>query len=369
VWKAKGLGVGFSTPSIASGRIFSMGNIGKDECVMALDLAHEGRILWSKAIGPVRANGGGYPGPRCTPTVDGDCLYALGINGDLVCLDVATGNQRWHKDLVKEFGGKMMSMWGFSESPLVDGEKLVCTPGGRAASIVALNKHTGDVIWKSVVPQGDHAGYSSVVVAEVDGLRQYVQLLGQGVVGVDAKDGRFLWRYNRMANHVANIPTPIVRDNYVFCSTAYNGGSALLRLERNGDTVSAKEVYYLAGNVLQNHHGGLVLVGDYIYGGHGHNKGAPVCIKFLTGEVVWKKDPGPGDGSAAVLFADGELYFRFQNGLLALIEATPAGYHEKGRFMLPDRSGSPSWPHPVIAHGQLFVRDQDTLLCYDVTQH
>jgi outer membrane protein assembly factor BamB len=368
LWKTVGLGIGFTTPSIAQGRIFTMGNIDQDESVMALDEHNQGKLLWSTVIGPVRSNGKGYPGPRCTPTVDGNFIYALGLNGDLDCLEAATGKIHWHKDLVKDFGGRMMSGWGFSESPLVDGDTVICTPGGSSATLVALNKQTGDVVWKAGIPNAGGAGYSSIVIADVDGLKQYVQLLGKEVVGVDARDGRFLWKYARVANKVANIPTPIVHGNLIFCSTGYEAGSALLRLVRSGEDIKVEEVYFLSAKVLQNHHGGLVLVGDYIYGGHGHNRGEPICVKLENAEVTWKASP-IGEGSAAVLYADGDLYLRYQNGVMALVEASPTAYKLVSRFNLPDNSGQPSWPHPVIAHGHLYIRDQDTLLCFDVKHH
>jgi outer membrane protein assembly factor BamB len=363
------LGVGFSTPSISDGRIFAMGNIDQDECVLALDDNHDGKSLWTTPIGKVRSNGGDEPGPRCTPTVNGDLVFALGMNGDLVCLETATGKERWHKDLVKDFGGKMMSIWAYSESPLVDGDRVICTPGGARATMVALNKRTGDVLWQAKVPGGDGAGYASIVIANVGGIKQYVQLMQKGLVGIEADTGKFLWRYNRVANRVANIDTPIVQGDLIFSSTSYNAGSALIHLKRVDDGIKVEEVYFLPGNVFQNHHGGVVLVNGYIYGGHGQNNGAPTCINFKTGEVAWKKDHGPGTGSAAVLYADGELYFRYQNGVMALIDATPEGYRERSHFTLPDQSGQPSWPHPVISHGRLYIRDQDTLLCFDVTQH
>jgi outer membrane protein assembly factor BamB len=369
LWKATGLGQGYSTPSIAAGRIYTMGNVDNNECVMALDDAVAGKIIWSTPIGAVRSDGGGMPGPRSTPTVDGDLVFALGMNGDLVCLESATGKPRWHVDLVKDFGGEMMSQWAFCESPLVDGDRLVCTPGGKDATMVALDKQTGSVIWKAEVPSGDKAGYSSIVIADVDGIKQYVQLTGKGLIGIDAASGKFLWRYNRMANRVANISTPIVRGNLVFCSTSYGAGSALVRLERVKDGIEAHEIYFLPGKIFENHHGGVVLVGDYLYGGHGRNLGVPVCIEFATGKVMWRHEKPAGTRSAAVLYADGEVYFRYENGVLALVDASPAGYHERARFKLPDNSGKPSWPHPVIANGKLYIRDQDTLLCFDVKKH
>ncbi len=368
VWTAHHLGGGYSTPSIAAGRVFGMSFQGDDEVVWALD-EQTGHPIWTTRIAAANRHIGYGEGPRSTPTVDGEQLFALGVDGDLACLDAASGHPRWHRNLVRDFGGHMMSGWGYSESPLVDGDRLICTPGGRDATLAALDKHTGEVVWKSQVPGGDGAAYASVVVSEACGVRQYVQLLGQGVVGVRAADGQFLWRYNRIANRTANIPTPIVRGDLVFCSTGYGAGSALLRLVKSDDGIRAEEVYFLPGRVLQNHHGGLVLVGDYLYGGHGHNAGAPVCVEFKTGKVVWKKDRAPGGGSAAVLYADGELYFRYQDGRMVLVDATPKGYRERGRFSLPENSHMPSWPHPVIANGRLFIRDQDNLLCFDVTKH
>jgi hypothetical protein len=171
--------------------------------------------------------------------------------------------------------------------------------------------------------------------------------------------------YNRIANDTANIPTPIAKDDYVFCSTGYNTGAALLKLEKTDDGVTANEVYFLRSDTLQNHHGGMVLLGDHIYCGRGHNNGFPICVELQTGRVAWEKGRGPGSGSAAVVAADGHLYFRYDNGVMALIEATPDRYVEKGTFKIPD-CRDPSWPHPVVAGGKLYLREQDALLCYSL---
>jgi outer membrane protein assembly factor BamB len=371
VWQTKDLGGGYSTPSVAAGRIFGMGARGGDEYVWSLDEA-TGRQLWSVRVRsqPAKVNYG--EGPRCTPTVDGDKVYAVGVSGDLVCLRVEDGKEVWRRNYAKDFQGKMMSGWGYSESPLVDGDKLICTPGGDAAALVALDKNTGELVWKAAVPRAGGSGYASIVVADVAGIRQYIQLLGQsgGVVGVSAQDGKLLWRYNRVANGTANIPTPIIHENYVFSATGYGKGSALLKLEPDGDGgIKAQEVYFLTGSQFQNTHGGMVRVGDYIYGGHGHNQGEPTCLEFKTGKIVWRGQPA-GSGSAAVLYADGCIYFRYQNGVMALVEATPTGYHPISTFKQRDlNSGKPCWPHPIIANGKLYIRDQDVLLCYDVKQH
>jgi hypothetical protein len=231
----------------------------------------------------------------------------------------------------------MMSMWRFSESPLVDGDRLVVTPGAKAAALVALNKMTGGEIWRAALPASigpkgaDGAGYSSAVISNGAGVKQYVQLMGRGLLGIRATDGKVLWHYNRVANNVANISTPVVNDDYVFASSAYQTGSALIKLSKSGDGVDATEVYFLPPTQLQSHHGGFVLVGDHIYGGHGHRQGFPFSLHMLTG--TFKFGPNlrnAGQGSAAVTYADGRLYYRYENGKVLLIEATPEAYREHG---------------------------------------
>jgi outer membrane protein assembly factor BamB len=375
LWKMTGVGTGYSSLSIADGRFFTMGDRGPRRAaaqfVMAYDLKTR-KELWATRAG--RPHRGGEPGPRCTPTVDGNLLYTVGPHGTVTCLESATGKVRWQKNFVSDFGGKMSTMWKFSESPLVDGEKLVCTPGGREATIVALDKKTGETIWKCAVPDLGRRGrygaaYSSIVVAETDGIRQYVQLLGNGLVGVAAKDGRFLWGYNRIANRVANVPTPVVRGNYVFCTTSYGTGAVLLKLTRQGDGVKAREVYFLRPNVFENIHGGVVLVGDHIYAAKGHKYShEPICIEFLTGKVVWKAPQALGRLSATTLYADGHLYFRYENGVMALVEATPDGYRLKSTWKPASRGRGPTWAHPVIHDGKLYLRHADILACYDIRQ-
>ena len=370
LWEITGLGPGYSSMAIVDGRLYTMGDITLDsekaQCVLAYDLNTRERV-WAAKVGPQHSDGG----PRCTPTINDGLVYAIGTSGDLVCLDAKTGNKRFSINLEKDLGGKNPG-WKYSESPLIDGNKLLCTPGGRNDAMAALDKKTGNVIWKCSMPDiggkgKDEAGYSSIVVTEASGIRQYVQLTNKGLIGVAAKDGKFLWGYSRIANNVANIPTPIVYGNYIFCSTAYGTGSALLELAATGDGIEAKEIYFLKANTLQNHHGGLVRVGDYIYGGHGHGKGAPTCIEVMTGKVMWQADQ-PGGGSAAVLYADGNLYFRYEDDTMALIEANPEKYNLISKFKLPKQPGmdNPGWSHLVIVDGKLYVRHSDVLLVYDI---
>lgn len=364
-WQAKGLGSGYSSLAISGGRIFTMGRKGRRAKIVAMN-AGDGSILWETAVG------GGNP--NCTPTIDGNRVYALGRNGNLVCVNAETGQEIWRTSYQKDFGGRMMSHWGYSESPLIDGDRLICTPGANDAIIAALDKKTGKTIWKATQPAdigdrgGNGAAYSSVVVSKGGGVKQYVQLTGRGIISVAAKDGRTLWSYNKIANGTANIPTPIVKGDYIFCSSGYSqGGAALLKLTpSNGGGVEVEEVYYRSSRELQNHHGGMILLGDHVYMGHGHNKGFPTCVEMMTGEIAWGKQiRGPGSGSAAIVYADGNFYFRYQDGIMALIEATPKEYRLVSSFKLASVKGQ-SWPHPVIAGGRLFLRDQDVLMCYDI---
>jgi outer membrane protein assembly factor BamB len=364
--KGKNVGTGYASIVIAGGCIYTLGDRDKQGCVICLDEA-TGKVLWVTPFCQPYGN----DGPRSTPTVAGKRLYGLSPHGDLVCVDTEQGSILWQKNLKKDFQGHMMSGWNYSESPLVDDGKLICTPGGLHAALVALNKETGETLWECKAPKDSGAGYASVVVAEVGGVRQYITLMGRelGLVGVDAKTGKFLWNYSKIANGTANIPTAIVEGDHVFASTAYGTGAALLQLVPTGNGgIDANEVYFLKAKTLQNHHGGMIRLGDYVYGGHDHNKGFPFCLEMKTGKMMWGPERGPGDGSAAVLYADGHLYFRYQDNTMALIEATPKGYNLKSSFRLPQGTSNPGWQHPVIHQGKLFIRANDQLYCYDIKQ-
>lgn len=368
-FKASGLGAGLSSVAVVGDRVYTLGDKGGEQHVLALS-RKDGRLLWSARVGAAWDDE--YGGPRSTPVVDGELLYALGSHGDLVCLESATGKERWRKNLEKDYGGRVMTVWKWAESPLVDGERLVFTPGGPWAAMVAVDKRTGKSIWETeevpnLGPNGrDGAGYSSIVISTGAGVKQYVQLMGRGLVGIRAADGKFLWGYNKIANNVANIPTPLVRGNLVFASTGYQTGAALLELQKDGEGVRATERYFLPSTTFQNHHGGMVLVGDHVYAGHGHNKGFPICLDLASGKVAWGGDiRNAGTGSAAVMYADGHVYYRYQNGVIVMVEATPQGYKEKGALTIPGVR-NPSWPHLVVADGRLYVREQDTLYVYDV---
>ncbi len=372
LWKATGLGGGYSTPSIAHGRIYLLGTRDGKEQAIALDV-RDGKELWAAEVGPIAREGPpSYPGPRSTPTVDGDHLCVLGSDGDLLWMDTA-GKIVWRKNLGKDFDG-VRGRWAYAESPLIDGDVLICTPGGEKATLVALNKNNGELIWKASVPSAgaaagcqlprNAAAYSSPITATVGGVKQCIQFLTGCLVGVSAKDGKLLWLYEGIKG-ITNCTTPLFHDDCVFVSAAGRGrtpttGGALVKLTATGDGVTAKEVYH--NQDLANHHGGVVRVGEYLYG---TNANSLVCIDFKTGETKWQ-NRSVGKGSIAA--GNGRLYVRSEDGPIALVEATPGEYNESSRFEQPDRSAKKAWPHPVIADGRLYLHDQGALLCFDVKQ-
>ncbi len=357
LWKATGLGEGFSTVAIAGDRIFTTGEKGREGYVHALAL-DGGKILWSTKLGKAGAPGwGSYTGPRGTPTVDGDMLYVMGQYGELLCLKVSDGAKVWEKHMVDDFAGKRPS-WGFSESVLVDGDQIVVTPGGRKGAIVALNKKTGALLWQTK-DFTDPAHYSSIVCRTIAGAKQYVQLTPASVVGV-SPDGAVLWRAARKGK-TAVIPTPVIQGDKVYVTSGYRAGCNLFEITRSDGKFQARQVY--AERSMSDHHGGAVRVGDYVYG-HCDSKGW-VCQELATGQLKWTEKKQVGKGS--LVYADGHLVLRSETkGTVALIKATPEGFALMGRFVQPGFGKPKTWPHPVIAGKKLYLRDQDLLLCYDV---
>jgi len=363
LWKLEGLGKGLSNIAIAGGRLFTMGERENKQYALCYDLAGR-KELWAVEVGTKYEYG-----PLSTPTVDGERVYVLSTDGKVFCLAVSDGKVLWQRDLVKEFGGKMMCVWKYSESLLVDGERLICTPGGPKAMMAALDKTTGGTLWQCEMPSigdlgADGAGYSSPVVAEIAGVRQYVNIVGRGAIGVEASTGKFLWGYNRIACKIANITHPVVHGDFVFVTNSYNTGSALLRVKREDATWKTEEVYFLARRKFENHHGGVVVVNGAVYGGSGLDRGEPTCVDFATGRIHWKAK-APSSGSASILYANGDLVFRYDRGLVVLAEATPREFRVKGKFQAPTGEG-PAWVHPVVHDGKLYLRHSDLLLCYDL---
>jgi outer membrane protein assembly factor BamB len=364
LWTFKDAGIGYSGPAIVGDRLYSMGADDENEYVFALDVKN-GEKIWSCEIGKRFKNPYG-DGPRGTPTVDGDRLYALGGQGSLVCIDLKSGRKRWSLSMQKDLGGQMMSGWGYSESPLVDGDKLICTPGGSKGTLAALDKNTGKVTWRSEATH--NAAYSSVVVAEIGGIHQYVQLTGDGVFGAAAKDGKTLWENPLGGCRTATIPTPIVQGDHVFVTSGYDNSKAgLLHLTATNGKFTAKEVY--SGRTLVNKHGGVVLVNGVLYG-NTQSEGPWVAMDFLTGKKLgWN---GRNLLIGSITYADDRLYLYSENdGTAVLLEPNPKQWKEAGRFKIPQetqvkRGSGHIWTHPVVANGRLYLRDQDLIFCYDV---
>lgn len=381
-WRAAGAGVGYSALTVIDGRIYTLGDLIDVESVetgqYALAFSEaDGSPIWQTRVGGIHEDE--RPGARSTPTYDDGHLFFETTDGDVICLKAEDGAEVWRRSLIEDFDGYLMKAmgsyeWRSSESPLVDDGKVIVTPGHIAAMLVALDKKTGEIVWQT---QGgrigrvgaDGAGYSSPVVSHAAGVKQYVTLVGRGLIGVEAESGRMLWGYNPVASDIANIATPVVRGDYVFGTSGYGTGAGLVKIQKveaeEGDRLAAEEVYFLEANVFQNHHGGVILHGDTLYTGTGHNKGFPLAVDFLTGKVKWGPERNAGADSAAIVYADGRIYFRYRDGRMILVEAKPEGYREHGTFVIPDVKMQ-SWSLPTIANGRLLLREQDDLFSYDI---
>ncbi len=384
VWKVDHIGLGYSSMTVRGDRLFTQGNIDGQGFMLCLN-AKDGAILW-KTHPPTESEEykhGKGDGARGTPTLDGDLLFTIGGGGDVTCLDANSGSVVWSKHLMKDFGGSRPG-WGFSESPLVDGERLIVTPGGPEGCVVALDKRNGNVIWRSSDAK-DKAHYCSAIAIESHGVRQILQFTGGSgkkggsrrdneskeksdsvadpneipprVIALDAATGQVLWSYDKAANGTANVATPIFHEDKVFSSSAYGVGGGLVKLGKNNAGFTAEEVYF--DKKMANHHGGIVLVDGYLFG---FGSGGLICMKFDTGEIAWQ---ARSVSKGSLVYADGFLYCYGEKNEMALVEANPVEYIEKGRFEVPT-GDYPTWAHPVVANGRLYLRDMQQLTCYDV---
>jgi hypothetical protein len=381
VWTFDKAGVGYSGPAIAGDRLYMAGGRGDSEFIFALDLAGQPKEVWATRIGPIfQWKGNNWNmGPNVTPTVDGNRVYVLGGFGDLVCVETETGKELWRVNLPRDLGGEVNPIgggleepsplgWGYSSSPLVDGDRLIVVPGGKKGLIAALDKKSGKLLWQSAEVQ-DQASYSSPIIIDVGGVRQIVQVVNSGIVGVSAKDGKRLWAYHRQpAYDDVVISSPIAADGLVFASVGFQQGCDLIRVLGQGNEFRAEMVY--SNKAIENRDGGLILHEGHLYG-HSENRGW-CCVEMKTGKVKWEEKRKLGRG--VVSFADGHLICCAEmGGAVALVAATPAGWTEKGRFKLPRestqrRQSGGIWTHPVIAHGKLYLRDQELLFCFDLTK-
>jgi outer membrane protein assembly factor BamB len=364
LWNVTDAGAGYSTPAVVGERLYLLENEGLEKESVVARAVKDGKKIWSSRVGNVGnpKQKPSFPAARSTPTVEGAFVYALGSDGDLACLDLASGKIGWQKNLRADFGGKP-GEWAYSESPLVDGNAVVCTPGGAQATLLALNKKNGEVIWKSALPEGDRAAFASAIVIETGGLKQYVQLLEKGLVGVDASSGKFLWRYGKaVSRYGANIPTPVAAGDTIYVGSAGTGGGAV-KLKVNGGVVEAEPIYF--ESKLPTAIGGAVKVGEFLYGTTAQ---AMLSLEFATGKIKWEER---ALGAASLCYADGRLYLHGENGEAALVEASADGYREHGRFAPPNQpkhsqAMEKAWAYPVVANGRLYLRDHSSIWCYDL---
>ncbi len=366
-WTAKGAGRGYASLAIDAGKIYTLGDglstaDDEDEYLVCFD-QKSGKQLWKSKTGSAWDSGQpNWQSSRSTPTVDGDRVYVLTAQGELICFTTG-GAEVWRKHLKDDFSGKKADGWGYSESVLIDGNRLVCTPGGKKNTMVALNKRTGETRWTTSRPDDRGAGHASIVIAEVGNTRVYVQTTGSGALGVRATDGKLLWTYD-IKKTTSVIPTPIVRGDLVFFTAGYGTGGTLVRqVPGKAGRIDAEEIYP-TNSKLGNKHGGMVLVGDYLYG-DSEDRGIPFCADLMSGEVKWKTR-GSGKKSASITAADGYLYIRFSDGTMVLAKASPNAYEERSSFKVPGSGERPSWSHPVISGGKLYLREGDQLLCYEL---
>lgn len=367
LWEGSGAGRGYSSLAIVGDKMYTLGDglstqKDADEYLSCFDKT-TGKQLWATKTGaPWTSGQPGWQSSRSTPTVDDGRVYVVTPEGHLFCCSSSDGKVNWQKDLKKDFDGQKADSWGYSESVLVDGNKVICTPGGATSTVVALDNKTGETLWICKNPEDRGAGHASIVISKVGNMKVYVQSTGSGLMGF-SESGSLLWTYP-VDKTTAIIPTPIVRDDLVFFVAGYNRGGALVKQvpSANGG-VAIKEVYGL-NTKLSNKHGGVVLVGEHLYG-DSDSSGIPYCADFMTGNEKWKTR-GSGKGSAVVIAGGDRLYIRFDNGIMALAEASPAEYKEVGSFKIPGSGERPSWSHPVILDGKLYIREQDKILCYDI---
>lgn len=359
-WKVTNLGTGLAPVSVAEGRIYTVANRDEREYAVALDQG-TGKEIWARHIGTARDHRGMQHLCQRQPVIDQDRLYAFSSDGDLVCLETDSGRVLWKKNYLKDFAGKVTLYRWFNENPLVDGDRLICMPGGK---VVALNKRSGEIIWTTGIAD-ESAPFCPPMAAELGGIRQYILFGSRGLIGVAAKDGNHLWDHAIQGGGI-RVTNPIIHGDHIFATSGLLGSATLLKLTR-GEPIKVDEVYR-TGALWLTVHGGMVRVGNHVYGAHGAHSGGPgllTCVELGSGKTVWK-EPRPTGLAWSMLAAEDRLYCRLPRGEVTLVDATPEGYREKGRFLPAEKSMESTWTVPVLAGGKLYLRDQGILLCYDL---
>ena len=363
-WRTEGIGDSFGAVSVAGGRIYLLGDLEDGSYLFALD-EKDGKVQWKSKIGPARISSKKeWQGPRTTPTIDGDRIFALGEAGDLVCVETSSGKEVWRKHLEKDLQGEH-SIWFYCDSPVIDGKQVVVKPGGKKGTLAGLDKATGEVLWRST-EFTDPAEHTSLLPATIEGVKQYIVFTMESVAGVGT-DGKVLWRVARKGD-VAICTTPLYKDGIVLVGSSYNTGrTTAIKVSGSAGVLKAETLYETD---FANHHGGMVIVGDHVYGTADRKKGQDrgnadlKCMELKTGKIVWQN---PSVGKGSISYADGHLYLHAEKpkeGMVALVEASPEGYKEKGRFSQPDPIGKYAWAYPVVANGRLYIRDGKGLSAY-----
>jgi outer membrane protein assembly factor BamB len=356
VWLNKDAGLGYAGFAVVGDKLFTLGLFDDKEYGLCLD-ANSGKELWRVEVGDKFKNDWG-DGPRNTPTVDEDRVYFMAAGGELVCVKIADQKKLWSITM-GDMGGEV-PYWGYSESPLVYGDQIVCTPGGDQGSVAALDKMTGKKIWQSK-DVTNKAHYSSIIPLEKDGKVTYVQLLNSCVVGIDPKSGKVLWNME-FPGKTAVIPTPVEVNGNIYVTSGYGSGSAFYEINGTKATES------WMSRSLSNHHGGVVHLDGFIYG-YAEMDGF-VCQNTENGKIRWNAEKKIAKG--ALTYADGHLYYiEEKSGDVLLLKVSPEGWEEKGRFKLSPQTEKRNpkgriWVHPVIANGKMYLRDQELIMCYDI---
>jgi len=350
VWAKSGIGQGFSSPVVANGAVFITGDVKGKLRVTALDL--RGGEKWTADVGPAHKRS--HPGSRSTCTIDGGLLYVISGSGRIACLNAANGRQVWTREM-KKLGGRGAPNWGYAESVLIHKKLAIVTPGG-SKPIVALDKKTGKTVWRSSGFRA-RAHYCSAIAVSYQGVSMIIQGTGDGIFGVNAKNGRLLWKNTWCRGNTANCPTPAFADGYVFWANGYGRGGICLKLSVRRGRVTAKKVW--TTDQMVSHHGGYVIRDGHIYGNH---SGGWACLDLRTGRRRWY---GRGVGKGSLCYADGMLYLLGESGgTVGLAVASPKRFEMASRFSVRGRGRS--WAHPVVANGRLYIRYGDALYCYDV---
>jgi len=358
IWAAQGIGDGYATVSIADGAVYTSGNLGGQTVVTSLTL--DGTVCWQAPIGQAWTDS--HEGSRATPAIDGDRVYCASPYGDLVCLQTENGRKIWQVNILERFGGRNIQ-WGLAESPLIDDDRVICTPGGNRGRVAALDKMTGETVWATGSGTGS-AGYASAIAAEIHGTRVILAMSGKALLAADALDGRFLFEFPFETEYDVHATTPICVDDCVFISAGYGTGSVMLQIHRDGNSFRAVEKW--RSDELDNHHGGVVLWDGHLYGAAHHaNKGKWICLEWQTGKLCYAEK---GVGKGSVLCVDGMLYTLGEKSRMGLVRATPNGHELLSQFSLPRGGDGPTWAHPVVCGGCLYLRHGDRLYCYDVRQ-